>query len=94
MPALIWAWIDEPAGIVRTRVFALHYDVIEDEASAQPEASKDEAAGDQKAATSALAGAASAEKTGKAAAGAGTQRSGRVGKQGKGADRELAASRT
>jgi predicted PhzF superfamily epimerase YddE/YHI9 len=28
----IWAWIDEPAGLVRARVFALHYDVIEDEA--------------------------------------------------------------
>jgi len=30
---LIWAWSDEPAGIVRARVFALDYDVIEDEAT-------------------------------------------------------------
>lgn len=30
--AQIWAWADEPAGVVRARVFALHYGVIEDEA--------------------------------------------------------------
>lgn len=31
--AMIWSWLDEPAGIVRGRVFALHFDVIEDEAT-------------------------------------------------------------
>jgi predicted PhzF superfamily epimerase YddE/YHI9 len=28
----VWAWMDEPGGIVRARVFALDYDVVEDEA--------------------------------------------------------------
>jgi predicted PhzF superfamily epimerase YddE/YHI9 len=28
----LWAWEDEPAGIIRARVFALDFDVVEDEA--------------------------------------------------------------